>query len=97
MNITNNFTDADGNHEGGTSYGKGYCISWQRGEGDRNGAFLLDVLGACQEQLRYFQNSKFECPENDRALDHLYEAITALEARRDKRKAERTLGTQTKK
>ena len=97
MNITNNFTDADGNHEGGTSYGKGYCISWQRGESYRNGAFLLDVLGACQERLLYFQNSKFECPENDRALGHLYEAITALEARRDKRKAERTLGTQTKK
>jgi len=86
MNITNNFTDADGNHEGGTSYGEGYCISWQRGEGDRNGS-------ACQEQLQYFQNSKFECPENDRALGHLYEAITALEARRDKRKAEGTLGT----
>ena len=51
------------------------------------------MLGACQEQLQYFQNSKFECPENDRALDHLAKVIEALEARRDKRKTEGTLGT----
>ncbi|MGD1941856.1 MAG: hypothetical protein ACFB0G_11140 [Leptolyngbyaceae cyanobacterium] len=97
MNTNKNWTTPDGLHDGGCSYGPGYCITWQRGplnEGDgRNGAFLLDVLGACMVQLEYYQNSRFECEENRQALLSLTETINHLQSRRDRRAQEGTLGT----
>lgn len=95
--VNSNWTDeATGNHDGGVSYGPGYCLSWQRGplnEADRNGAGLIEVLDACRHQLEYFQNGKFSCEENRLALEKLDEAIAHLESRRDRRTAEGTLGT----
>lgn len=94
--INQNWTNEDGTHAGGVSTGIGFTISWQRGplnEAGRNGAFLLEVLGACKHQLAYYQDSKFACDENAIALNHVKEAIAALESRRNKRKDEGKLGT----
>lgn len=92
-----NWTKPDGTHDGGVFCDIGATISWQRGpiatEKDRNGALIINVLGACRDQLEYFQSSKFACPENQEALEHLYACMDALERRRDRRKDEGTLGT----
>ena len=95
--VTQNWTDLDtGNHDGGVSYGEGFCISWQRGplkEAGRNGAFLIDVLGACRSQLQHYQSGKFACDENQSALEHLDQAILNLESRLNRREQEGKLGT----
>ena len=96
--IDKNWTNEDGNHVGGISTGIGYTIAWQRGplnvEG-RNGAFMLEVLGSCLNQIHYYNNLNpaFRCPENYEAANHLSEAIDALQTRKDRRAADGTLGT----
>jgi hypothetical protein len=59
----------------------------------RNGAFLIEVLKACRHQLSIYQNGKFACEENDKALSALDACIELLEMRRDRRKEEGKLGT----
>jgi hypothetical protein len=91
-----NWTDATtGAPDGGVSCGMGFVISWQRGPltDGRNGAFLLEVLSACQSQLEYYQTGQFASTENELALDNLKTAIAHLERRLDRRKAEGVLGT----
>jgi hypothetical protein len=91
-----NWTDATtGAPDGGVSCGIGFVISWQRGplSDGRNGAFLLEVLSACQSQLEYYQTGQFASTENELALDNLKTAIAHLERRLDRRKAEGVLGT----
>jgi hypothetical protein len=53
--INTNWTDENGDHQGGQSCGKYFTIAWQRGplnEAGRNGAFLIEVLEACLEWMR---------------------------------------------
>lgn len=90
-----NWLDAEGNPDGGISNGVGFTISWQRGSlaSGRNGAFILDVLQSCLNQLDYYQQSKFACEENQAAIDHLRQAIAALVLRRDRRQQAGSLGT----
>jgi hypothetical protein len=97
--INQNWTDDEGNHQGGVSTGIGYTISWQRGPlnvAGRNGAFLIEVLSSCRDQLAYFQDSSFVCEENQAALDRLDQSIAHLVSRRDRRKEVGTLGTHKK-
>ena len=94
--VNGNWTADDGAHDGGVSYGHGFCISWQRGplnEAGRNGAFLIEVLEACLSQVVYFQSSKYACDENALAIEKLDEAIDALRSRRSRRASDGTLGT----
>lgn len=94
--INENWTNADNTHAGGVSTGIGYTISWQRGplnEVGRNGAFLIEVLQSCLNQVEYFQKTFLPGEENEAAIDHLNAAIAALESRRNKRKQAGTLGT----
>lgn len=52
--IDKNWIDENGYHQGGQSIGDSYTIVWQRGplnESGRNGAFLIDVLGACLDWM----------------------------------------------
>jgi hypothetical protein len=95
--FTKNWTDDQGNHQGGVSYGEGFTISWQRGplqeSGGQNGAFLIEVLEACESQLAYYQDSKFGCQENLDALNLLRASIQRLKDRRDRRQNDGTLGT----
>lgn len=94
--LSQNWTTPEGNHDGGVSTGIGYTIAWQRGPlvgGNRNGAFLIEVLTACLRQLEYCQNSRYACAENAEALDYLELAIASLESRRLRRQNQGTLGT----
>jgi hypothetical protein len=94
--IDRNWTDENGLHQGGSSTGIGFTIAWQRGplnEAGRNGALLLEVLGSCRNQVRYFQDSRFACQDNLDALSGLDTAIEALSRRKSRRAAEGTLGT----
>ena len=94
--ITSNWTDTEGNHDGGVSTGIGFTIAWQRGslnEADRNGAFLIEVVEVCLNQIEYFQDGKFQCQENAEAIFHLEQAIASLKSRRNRREQDGTLGT----
>lgn len=83
--------------DGGVSTGIGFTIAWQRGPltSGRNGAFLLDVLNSCREQLIYFESGQFACAENKEALGKVTEAIDVLASRLSRRQSEGTLGTHT--
>lgn len=97
---SSHWTDAEGNPAGGSTYGNGFAISWQNGPlgrgADRkepNGAFVEDVIKAASDRLVYYQNSRFACDYNARALAHLSLALSALNSRtaeREKRDVEGT-------
>lgn len=79
--------------DGGQSYGIGFCIAWQRGsllEQGRNGAFLIEVLEACLDELKHKDN-QFPCQENQDAIAHLNSCLDSLNARQKRRKEEGTL------
>lgn len=91
-----NWTDGEGDHQGGVSTGIGFTIAWQRGPlnvAGRNGAFLIEVLESCRSQIEYFQGSKFACNENLEALENVNRAMDALRKRRDRRSEAGILGT----
>ena len=75
-----------------------FAIKWQDGPHDResgeppNGAFVEDVLEVCKKRLEFYQNSGFECVENNNALNHIERAINELNRRRDDREARGVLG-----
>lgn len=85
----------EGKPDGGVSYGVGFTIAWQRGslvaEG-RNGAFLIEVLEACDDELRH-KNSQFPCGENEYALMYLAKCIDTLKSRIARREKQGTYGT----
>lgn len=96
MTHNSNYTTEGGLHDGGVSYGEGFCISWQRGslaENGRNGAFLIEVLEACKTQLEYHQDSQFACSENEDALANLSQTLEHLRARLNRRISEEKLST----
>jgi hypothetical protein len=74
------WNDGDGNPDGGTSFGNGFAISWQRGlgKGEPNGACVEDVLHAVRDRIRYYQSS----PSSDyyyvKALRYIDSALLAL-------------------
>lgn len=100
---SNHFSDSAGNPAGGTTYGQGFSIGWQNGPLGRgedriepNGAFVEDVIAAAIDRLEYYQASRFNCEFNQRALDHLKEALRACNERtaeREKRLVEGTHST----
>lgn len=93
---TTNWQDHNGNPDGGIATGFGFTIAWQRGQCPtpeyRNGAFLIEVIDACSERLKWHQSGAFACPENAEALQFLQRATVALRRRRLRRKREGTLG-----
>lgn len=104
--LHNHFTEADGTTPaGGISTGVGYTIAWQNGpcpiqedgsQPARNGAFLIEVLEACELRLEAYQASPFNCQENANALSDLGLSIHHLKSRLNRRKAAGTLGTHEK-
>lgn len=85
---------------GGTSYGTGFCISWQHGplgRGDArvaaNGAFVETIIAAARDRLEYYQTSPFACSENALAISHLTQALEALQQRTAAREARQVEGT----
>lgn len=92
--------DANGNPEGGTTFGTGFAIGWQHGPLGRgetrarpNGAFVEDVIDAAADRIRYYQRSKFNSDYNALALVHLEAALAALDQRTKDREARGVEGT----
>lgn len=95
-----NFTDEHGNPSGGVASGCGFTIAWQNGPlgrgADRkepNGALVEDVIGAAQERLKFYQESRFACAENESAIKYLQHALDVLANRTARREAEGVEGT----
>lgn len=95
LQLTNK-TDADGNPTGGEVVGRGLTIHWQNGprtpdaEGNlapSNGAFVEDAIYAAKQRLEFFQDSKYAADENKEAIEHLQQALEALDKRRKDRQA----------
>lgn len=85
---------------GGVSSGQGFTISWQNGDlgrpGNRkepNGAFVEDVLDAVIGRIEYYEDSKFACDENKKALVALKQAAKVLDDRTKSRKLRNVEGT----
>ncbi len=95
-----NWSDEDGNPAGGVVSGCGFTISWQNGplgRGDDrkapNGAFVEDVIDAVIKRIEFYQDNKFDCDENDKALVHLEWAAKALDRRTKDRETRSVEGT----
>ncbi len=95
-----NKLDAQGIPTGGFVRGIGIDISWQEGplgrDGERKeqtGAYVEDVLTACLNRLKYYQNTKFSCPENVLAVSELEDAIKWLRKRTEDREKRLVEGT----
>jgi hypothetical protein len=95
-----NRNDADGNPAGGFAVGEGIFINWQNGPLGRgpdrqqpNGAFVETVIEAAAQRIRYYQESRFACAHNAKALEHLEAALASLEARTAEREGRNVEGT----
>ena len=98
--FSENWTDEDGNPNGGCVSGRGFTISWQNGPlgrgNDRkepNGAFVEDVILAVADRIKHYQSSKFKCDDNSAALGYLAMAVDALRKRTDDREKRDVEGT----
>lgn len=94
------WNDENGNPAGGTTFGNGFAIGWQRGPlgrgADRrepNGAFVEDVIDACADRIRFYQSGRFASDYNARALAYLEAALNALDRRTKDREARDVEGT----
>lgn len=92
-------TDVNGNPTGGLTQGTGISIAWQNGPlgrgNDRkepNGAFTEGVIQAAIGRLEFYQNSKFACATNAKALDYLYLALEQLDSRTRERESRQVEG-----
>lgn len=95
-----NRTNDDGTPTGGHVCGTGFTIGWQDGalgrDGDRvapNGAFVEDVIDSAKQRLEFFQDSKFACESNEKAIEHLQAALDALDSRTKDREERKVEGT----
>ncbi len=95
-----NEVDENGVPTGGFARGIGVSITWQgaplgRG-GDRRkqtGAYVEDVLEACLGRLKYYQGTKFSCPENVLAISDLEGTLKWLHRRTEDREKRLVDGT----
>jgi len=92
--------DKDKNPEGGASSGRGFAISWQKGplglneeRSEPNGAFVETIIAAAKDRLEYYQQSKFNCWQNQEAIAHLTSALFVLNSRTEEREARGVEGT----
>ncbi len=97
------FVDENGNPAGGVSTGKGIKIKWQNvplGRGAErikpNGAFVEDVIAIAIDRIEFYQESKFSCIRNYRAIDNLKSALRKLNKRTADRERREVEGTHEK-
>jgi hypothetical protein len=95
-----NKLDESGIPTGGFVRGIGIAIAWQDGALGRNaerkiqnGAFVEDVLQACLNRLKHYQETKFSCPENVLAASGIEEALKWLQKRTEDREKRLVEGT----
>jgi hypothetical protein len=98
--FSEHWIDSAENPAGGVSTGLGFTISWQMGplgRGDErrvpNGAFVEKIIFAAIDRIQFYQKSKFKCDENAAAINHLHDALMALEMRTASREAREVEGT----
>lgn len=99
---SSNWKDANGNPAGGCAYGTGFAISWQNGPLGRgearlepNGAFVEDIIAVARDRLEYYQQSRFNCEENEEAIQYLSLALDTLDSRTKDREQRDVEGTHT--
>lgn len=100
-----NLVDDEGRPAGGSANGTGIAIYWQKGplreQGSDepaipNGAFVEDVIDVCRQRIEHYQevaDGRFACDENAEAIEHLGEALAALDRRTQRRLDAGTEGT----
>lgn len=95
-----NFTDEAGMPAGGHSHGVGFMIGWQAGplgsgaaRQEPNGAFVESIIEVCIDRIEFYDAMGFGCVENDEALSHLKDALSALNRRTARRIVDGTEGT----
>jgi hypothetical protein len=98
--FSEHWIDLAENPVGGVSTGLGFTISWQQGplgRGEKrkipNGAFVEKIIFAAIDRIQFYQRSKFKCDENAIAIQHLQDALFALENRTASREAREVEGT----
>ena len=87
-----NDVDESGNPAGGYAGGVGFSIEWQNGplsvDGVRkepNGAFVETIIAAAKQRIEHYQDSRFNCDENEQAIMYLGLALNSLNARTQRR------------
>jgi hypothetical protein len=85
------WTDVDDNPAGGSTWGTGFAISWQNGpigssDKGANGAIVEDVIRAAIDRIKFYQQTKYACPQNEQASSMLSAALHFLEDRDEDRK-----------
>jgi hypothetical protein len=95
-----NTVDEHGNPTGGMVKAVGIDIMWQdgplgRGEERKepNGAFVEGVLESAKQRLEFYQASKYACPENEKAIANIEDALIWLDQRHKKREERQVQGT----
>lgn len=98
--VSNHWNDSNGNPAGGCTFGTGFTISWQNGPLGRgpdrrppNGAFVEDIISAALDRLQFYQSSRFACPANQDAINHLHLALLVLQTRTEEREKRGVEGT----
>ena len=93
------WVDENGNPAGGVALKRGgFAVCFQDGpvkENGVNGVQVEDLLNAAMGRLIFLsvvKDEAFACPENEKAMDHITEALKALNARTRRREAEGTEG-----
>jgi hypothetical protein len=86
--IAFNDVDEGNNPSGGYADGLGFHIDWQNGplsvdgnRGQSNGAFVETIIAAAKQRIEFYQDSKFNCDENEQAIMYLGLALNSLNAR----------------
>lgn len=87
-----NLHDEEGNPTGGLAVGMGMRIEWQHGPLGRgedrkepNGAFVETVIAAAKQRIEFYQESRFACEANEKAIEALGVALEVLDGRTKER------------
>lgn len=100
--ISNHKLDENENPAGGYTHGTGFTITWQDGPLGRinsvhrqepNGAFVEGIIQAAIDRIEFYQSGKFNCIENNAALEHLKAALDCLNERTKRRTKQNVEGT----
>jgi hypothetical protein len=98
--FSENWSDENENPAGGVASGRGFTISWQNGPLGRdenrrepNGAFVETIIAAACERIIFYQQSRFNCEENQQAVEYLVKALETLDSRTKNREARLVEGT----
>lgn len=68
--FSESYLDADGNPSGGVAFGRGFCVSWQRGplgpgphedDSTANGAFVEGLIQAVIARIHAYQGTRYDC------------------------------------